>query len=207
LIEQFLSAHNIIISRFLTDFTMVKIFIMNDKKSMLGVTLLVQIEMIIVLDPLFNLRTFPEVADITPSIKSLKLYFASSNSQEEAALEQLHRQHEQVPDILNTYLIRNQFLRRLWIVFTPSADIIIVAAQKTDSNSHLVPFVTGQFDDLANLQQVVVNVNWPDVDKLVTMISNIAKGKSIVNLAEPVRKNFSFLDGAAVTRAKSRHGF
>jgi len=33
---------------------MVKISIINDKKSMLGVTLLVQIEMIIVLDPLFN---------------------------------------------------------------------------------------------------------------------------------------------------------
>jgi len=107
---------------------MVKILIVNDEKTMLCVAFLVQIKMIIVLDPLFYLRTFPEVADITPSIKSFKLYFASSNSQEEAALEQLHQKREQVPDILNTYLIGNQFLRRLRTVFTPSADIIIVAA-------------------------------------------------------------------------------
>jgi len=66
---------------------MVKIFIVNDKKSMPYVSLLVQIKMIIVLDPLFDLRTFPEVTDITSSIKSFKLYFTSSNSQEEAALE------------------------------------------------------------------------------------------------------------------------
>lgn len=70
---------------------MVYIFFANGKKSVPCVSLLVQIKVIVMLDPLFNLRTFSKVTNITPSIKSLKVYFAGPNGQEEAALEQLHR--------------------------------------------------------------------------------------------------------------------
>jgi len=74
-------------------------------------------------------------------------------------------------------------------------------------NFDSVPFIVGQLDDLANLQQVVIVIGWPDVDEVMAMIGDIVKGKSMINLAKLVRKNLCSLDGTAVTRTEPRHGF